>query len=303
MNSPDLIKKRILVIGANGLLGQRILAFYEFNSKVELLGSSIEEKPSFENIPYVRCDMTVKDEIKKIIFGFYPDVVINAAGFTNVDLSETERETAWKINVKGVENIAEACRSIDGKIIHISTDYVFNGHNGPYDENAKPDPIGYYGRTKLASENVLKIGAVTYAVLRTNVLYGIANSRSDYVRWVINSLSEKKEIRIVTDQLSNPTFVEDLVQAISKVIDQNKYDIYNVAGKDFTNRYEFALNIAELFNLDKKLIIPILTDELKQPAKRPLKGGLIISKAEKELGYKPHSIVEALQIIKKQLSV
>lgn len=303
MNSPDLIKKRILVIGANGLLGQRIVAFYESNNKVELLGCSIEEKPSFENVPYVRCDIAFKDEVKRIIFDFYPDIVINAAGFTNVDLSETERETAWKINVKGVENIAEACRAIDGKIIHISTDYIFNGNNGPYDENAKPDPVGYYGRTKLASENVLKIGAVTYAVLRTNVLYGIANSRPDYVRWVINSLTENKEIRIVTDQLSNPTFVEDLVQAISKVIDLNKYAIYNVAGKDITNRYDFALNIAELFNLNENLIIPIITDELKQPAKRPLKGGLIITKAEKELGYNPHSIIEALQIIKKQLSL
>ncbi|NWF88838.1 MAG: SDR family oxidoreductase [Ignavibacteriaceae bacterium] len=303
MKSRDLIKKRILIVGANGLLGQRIIAFYQAQENVELLGCSIEEKPTFENTPYINCDITVREEIKNTIFNFYPDIVINAAAYTNVDLCESERATAWKINVKGVENIVEACRSLDAKIIHFSTDYIFNGNNGPYDENVKPDPVGYYGRTKLASENVLKIGAVTYAVLRTNVLYGIANSRPDYVRWVINSLRSKQQIRIVTDQVGNPTFVEDLVTAVNKVIVSDQYDVYNIAGKEFINRYEFALQIADMFNLDKKLITPIVTEELKQPAKRPLKGGLIITKAINQLGYNPHSIIEALEIIKKQLSL
>src|SRR3990170_43026 len=181
MFSHEIIKKRILVVGANGLLGQRLVAFYALKENVELLGCSIEDKPYFETVNYVRCDMTLREDVKKVIFDFYPDVVINAAAFTNVDLSETERETAWKINVKGVEYLAEACRTIDAKIIHISTDYIFNGLNGPYDENAKAYPLGYYGRTKLASENALKIGAVIYSVIRTNVLYGIANSRPDFV--------------------------------------------------------------------------------------------------------------------------
>lgn len=298
-----IIKKRILVVGANGLLGQRLIAFYAVNENVELLGCSIEDNPFFDTVPYVRCDVTLREDVKKVIFDFYPDVVINAAGFTNVDLSEKERETAWKINVKGVEYLAEACRTIDAKIIHISTDYIFNGLNGPYDENAKADPLGYYGRTKLASENALKIGAVIYSVIRTNVLYGIANSRPDFVRWVIDSLSEKKLIRVVHDQINNPTYVEDLVQGINKIVEFDKYGIYNIGGKDFLNRFEFALLIAEYFNLDKNLIKPIITEELKQPAKRPLKSGLITIKAETELGFKPHSIIEALAIIKKQLSL
>jgi dTDP-4-dehydrorhamnose reductase len=303
MFSHEIIKKRILVVGANGLLGQRLIAFYGSKENVELLGCSIEDKPYFNLVPYLRCDVTSREDVKKVIFDFYPDVVINAAGFTNVDLSETERGTAWKINVKGVEYLAEACRTIDAKIIHISTDYIFNGLNGPYDENAKADPLGYYGRTKLASENALKIGAVIYSVIRTNVLYGIANSRPDFVRWVINSLSDKNQIRVVHDQINNPTFVEDLVQAINKIIEFDKYSLYNIGGKDFISRFEFAMLIAEYFNLDKNLIKPIITEELKQPAKRPLKSGLITIKAETELGYKPHSIIEALGIIKKQLSL
>ena len=155
----------------------------------------------------------------------------------------------------------------------------------------------------MASENALKIGAVTYSVIRTNVLYGIANSRPDFVRWVINSLTDKKQIRVVTDQINNPTFVEDIVQAINKIIELDKYKLYNIGGKDFLNRFEFAEIIADYFKLDKKLITPILTEELKQPAKRPLKSGLITIKAETELGYKPHSILEALGKIKKQLAL
>ena len=303
MFSHDIIKNRILVVGANGLLGQRLISFYTEKQNIELMGCSIEDKSALLGTAYVKCDITSREEVKKLVFDFYPDVVINAAGFTNVDQSEKERETAWKINVKGVEYLTEACRTIDAKIIQISTDYIFNGINGPYDENAKVDPLGYYGRTKLASENALRIGAVTYSVIRTNVLYGIANSRPDFVRWVINSLNDKKQIRVVTDQINNPTFVEDIVQAINKIIELDKYNLYNIGGKDFLNRFEFAVIIADYFNLDKSLILPIVTEELKQPAKRPLKSGLITMKAETELGFKPRSINEALAVIKKQLSL
>jgi dTDP-4-dehydrorhamnose reductase len=303
MYTHDIIKNRILIVGANGLLGQRLIAFYAAKENVELLGCSVEDKPYFDNVTYACCDITLREDVKKVIFDFYPDIVINVAAFTNVDLSETEREIAWKINVKGVEYIAEACRTIDAKIIHISTDYIFNGLNGPYDESAKADPLGYYGRTKLASENTLKIGAVIYSVIRTNVLYGIANSRPDFVRWVISNLSENKQIRVVHDQINNPTFVEDLVQAINKIIEFNKYELYNIGGRDFLNRFEFAVLIAGYFNLNKELIVPITTEELKQPAKRPLKSGLITMRAETELGFKPHSIIETLAIMKKQLSL
>jgi len=303
MFSHEIIKKRILITGANGLLGQRLISFYKSIKDVELLGCSIEKAPYYNDAPYLQFDITSRDNVKKVVYDFYPDVVINAAGFTNVDLCEIQRETAWKVNVKGVEYLAEACRAIDSKLIQISTDYIFNGVNGPYDETAKPDPLGYYGRTKLASENALKISAVTYSVIRTNVLYGLANSRPDFVRWVIDELSANKKIFVVKDQIGNPTFIEDLVQAINKIISFEKYSLYNIGGKDFVNRFEFASLVAEIFNLNKELIFPITTDQLKQTAKRPLNSGLITIKAETELGYKPHSITDALVLIKKQLNL
>src|ERR1035437_4876005 len=301
MYSHDIIKKRILVIGVNGMLGQRIIHFFSTRENIQLLGSSFEPAPSFNNVDYKSCDITVREAIKDIILDFYPDYIINTAAFTNVDLCETERETAWKINVKGVEYLAEASRVIDAHLIHISTDYVFDGTKGPYDERAKPNPLGYYGRTKLASENVLKISGTYYTILRTNVLYGMADNRQDFVRWIVNSMKKGTPIRIVTDQVNNPTFIDDLVQAINKALEYKKYGIYNIGGREFISRYDFTLRIADYFNLDKSLITPITTEELNQPAKRPLHSGLITIKAESELEFKPHSINETLAIIKKDL--
>ena len=304
MQTNGIVKNRILITGSNGMLGQRAVQFYSSRENIELLATSVEEKSVFNSVEYTQVDIKDRDNIKKIIYDYCPDFIVHTAAFTNVDLSEKLREDAWKINVKGVEYIAEAARTIDAHIIHISTDYIFDGKNGPYDENAIPDPVGYYGRTKLASENTLRISGTFFTILRTNVLYGIAqNSRPDFVRWVINSLSKNENIRIVKDQINNPTFIDDLVQGINKIIEFRKTGVYNIGGKEFLSRFDFTLRIAEYFNLDKKLILPITTDELKQPARRPLKSGLLILKAETELGYKPHTISESLAAMKKELAL
>jgi dTDP-4-dehydrorhamnose reductase len=286
------------------MLGQRTVQYYLSKKNVELLATSVEERSVFDSVEYVQSDIKCRDKIKKVIYDYCPDFIVNTAAFTNVDLSEKMREEAWKINVKGVEYIAEAARAIDASIIHLSSDYIFDGKDGPYDENAVPNPIGYYGRTKLASENALKISGTFYIILRTNVLYGTAlNSRPDFVRWVIDSLKNNNEIKIVDDQVNNPTFIDDLVQAINKVIEFRKTGVYNIGGKEFLSRYEFTKRIAEFFNFDKKLIIPISTKELNQPARRPLKSGLLTLKAETELGYKPHTINESFAVIKKELGL
>lgn len=304
MQTNALVRNRILITGSNGMLGQRAVQFYSSKENVELLATSVEEKSVVDKVEYISSDIKNRDEIKKIIHDYYPDFIIHTAAFTNVDLSEKLREDAWKINVKGVEYIAEAARAIDTHIIHISTDYIFDGKDGPYSENVKPNPVGYYGRTKLASENVLKISGTFFTILRTNVLYGTAlNSRPDFVRWVLASLSKKESIKIVNDQINNPTFIDDLIQGINKIIEFRKTGTYNIGGKEFLSRYDFTLQIADYFNLDKNLISPITTEELKQPARRPLKSGLIILKAETELGYKPHSINESLSAMKKELDL
>jgi dTDP-4-dehydrorhamnose reductase len=304
MSNIDLIKRRIIIVGANGMLGQRLIEFYTRFSDVELLATSVEDKSVFNDIDYIQSDISNRSEIKKVIYDFCPDFIINAAAYTNVDKSEIERELAWKINVKGVEYLSETARVIDSHLLHISTDYIYDGKNGPYVENDAPNPLGYYGRTKLASENALRISGCKNTIIRTNVLYGTAKfSRPDFVKWVVDSLRAKKEIKIVDDQVNNPTFIDDLVEGINKIVELRKEGVYNIGGSVFLNRYDFTILIADYFNLDKTLIKRIKTEELNQPARRPLKSGLITIKAQSELGYKPQTILKTLELMKLELGL
>ncbi len=299
-----MIKKRILIIGASGMLGQRCAKHFSSQENVETLCADIGETIKFPNATYKYLDMTLRDEVKNLIFDFMPDAIVNASAYTNVDRSETERELAWKINVKGVEYLAEAAAAIDAHLVHISSDYVFDGTKGPYTEVDKTEPVGYYGRTKFASENAVRISGVLGTIVRTNVLYGIIPSgRADFVRWVVDSIRNNKPIRIVSDQFNNPTFIDDLVKGIAAIIDLKKYGLYNLAGIEVLSRFDFTMRISKVFDLDTSLITKVTTDELNQPARRPLKSGLIILKAQTELGYKPMGLDESLQLMKDELGL
>ncbi len=299
-----IIKTRLLVIGSNGMLGQRIVERYINDDSVEMKCASAEPESFIPGVNYSQIDISQKYQVRELILNFFPDFVINAAAYTNVDKSETEKETAWKINVNGAENIALYSWTIDAHMIHFSTDYVFDGKNGPYSEIDKPNPICYYGRTKLASENSVRVSGVRSTIIRTNILYGpVRNGRPDFVRWVVDSLTKEENIKIVTDQIGNPTFIDDLAEAVSSVIKFKKEGIFNIGGRNFISRYTFTELIAEFFNLDKKLITPILTSELYQPAPRPLKSGLLTLKAETELGYKPTDLTASFEIIRRRLSL
>ncbi|MFH1194741.1 MAG: dTDP-4-dehydrorhamnose reductase [bacterium] len=304
ISSNDLIKNRILIIGSNGMLGQRLTGYFSSFDKVELFCSSAETSSFIPDVSYLQVDISQKNEVKKLIHNFYPDFIINAAAYTNVDGCEIEKELAWKINVDGVVNISKSAKAIHAHVIHMSTDYVFDGFNGPYSEIDTVNPISYYGRTKLAAENVLREGDNTFAIIRTNVLYGPAKyGRPDFVKWAVNSLRENKNIRIVTDQINNPTYIDDIVDAISKIIEFRKTGIYNIGGAEFLSRFDFTLRIADFFSLDKNLILPILTEDLKQPARRPLKSGLITLKAQTEFGFRPRSIMETFSLMKAELNL
>ncbi|MCH6574587.1 MAG: dTDP-4-dehydrorhamnose reductase [Bacteroidetes bacterium] len=300
----DIVKNRILITGANGKLGQRTVSFYKNFKSFELLTITIEDEPVIDGLDYLQCDITDRENVKKVVFDYCPDFIINTAAYTNVDKSETDREAAWKVNVKAVEYLSESARVLDAHIIHISSDYLFDGKSGPYSENAVPNPLGYYGRTKLASENALRLSGCYYTIVRTNVLYcNATDSSPDFVKWVINSLKDGEKIKIVTDQINNPTFVDDLVQGINKIIEFGKTGVYNIGGREFISRYDFTMLIADYFHLSKSLVGKIITEQLKQPARRPLKSGLITLKAETELGYHPHTILEALAEMREGLAL
>ncbi len=242
--------------------------------------------------------------VLKVVDELEPGVIINAAAVTDVDLCEKERELAWKVNVSGVENLAYAAKLVGANVIHLSTDYVFDGKNGPYDESARPSPLGYYGKTKLASENVLRTSEIPYTLVRTMILYGTGLAvKQNFALWLIKNLGEGKPLRVVDDQMGNPTLVDDLAYAILNIVELDRQGLYHIAGRDLVSRFDFAQALARTFNFDKSLISPVKTAALKQLAPRPLKSGFITLKAETELGAKLSGIDHGLEVLKNQLDV
>ncbi len=297
--------KKILVVGSNGLLGQKMAELLLRGSPHTVILSSVEPRPviPYQSAEYLPLDVTSKKDVRQTFAATEPDVVVNCAAMTNVDACEAEREAAWKINVGGVENLAESARSHGTTVVHVSTDYVFDGKSGPYGEEDRPDPLSYYGKSKLASENVLRTAGVAYVIARTMVLYGFAPAvRPNFVLWLLQCLEKETRVRIVDDQTGNPTFVDDLAYGILRAIDLGRTGVYHLAGREIVSRYEFALRVARAFGHDPGLIAPIKTASLRQPAPRPLKSGLLTLKAEIELGYRPLSIEESLAVLRNQLS-
>lgn len=298
---------KILITGANGLLGQAVVTVFSRESDFDLILTSVEQELFIEknnSYSYEQLDITLKDSVKKIVKKYNPDIIVNCAAFTDVDKSEVEREICWKLNVDAVKNLIIASRISDAKVIHISTDYVFDGKNGPYTEESTPNPISFYGRSKLAGENALTTSGIDFVIVRTIVLYGIGiKVKSNFALWLIKELSANKPVNIVTDQTGNATISDDLAYGILKCAELDVYGIYNIAGKDIISRLEFTYNLCEIFGFDKSLVNPILTADLRQPAPRPLKSGLITLKAETEFGFKPMDSKEGLRLLKYQMGI
>ena len=296
---------RILVIGSNGLLGQKVVELFARGTTSPVSCASLEREAvrTLRSLQYMQLDITSRKDVRRVVSVCEPEVIINCAAMTNVDACERERERAWRINVVGVENIMEAAKKYGSRLIHVSSDYVYDGRRGPYSEVDRPEPISYYGKTKLASENVLLASGLPHFIARTMVLYGYGEGvRPNFALWLLENLEKGKPLRIVEDQLGNPTYVDDLAFGIMKGVELEKTGIYHIAGRDIVSRYVFAVTLARVFGLDERLLTPVKTDAMGQPAPRPLRSGLITLKAEVELGIKPSTVEEGLTMLRGQLA-
>jgi dTDP-4-dehydrorhamnose reductase len=219
---------------------------------------------------------------------------------TNVDGCELNPVGAQSANVDAVKFLADGFK---GHFIQISTDYIFDGNNGPYSEADIPNPISVYGQTKWEADQYLESTECIVTTLRPNVVYGYTKyTKASFVKWVVDSLAAKKTINIVDDQWNNPTWTEALADVIERVIDKRLLGTHHYGGDRVMNRYEFAHIIADIFELDASLIKPIKTVELNQDAPRPLKSGMKTDKIEKELGIRPKSVETCLKEIRNQLA-
>jgi len=295
---------KVLVTGANGLLGQKLFLLLSKQEDTEIIACSRGmNKNPFITANYLELDISEKESVNKLIKEVNPDVVINTAAMTNVDQCETDRENCWEINVYGVANLIEACEENGPFLIHLSTDFIFDGITGPLDESAEPGPVNYYGESKLAGEKLIMESSIEWAIARTVLVYGLTPemSRSNIILWVKQSLEQGKDINVVDDQWRTPTLAEDLAMGCFLIAKRRVKGIFNISGKDFLTPYQMAIKTAEFFSLDTGLINKTDSTQFTQPAKRPLITGFNIKKAEDELCYHPHTFEQGLRVMADQM--
>ncbi len=293
--------KKLLITGANGLLGQSVTR--RFRRDFDLYGCDLSASAHLgENlINYFKLDLTHRNEVLRTLTDLRPDIIINTAAFTDVDGCENDHEFCWNVNAKSVEFILEASKKFNPLLVQVSTDYIFDGNSGPYRENDTPKPLGQYGTAKFAAEKSIQAGKLEYIIARTQILYGAGiKLRPNFVTWSITRLSQGEKIKVVNDQIGNPTYVLDLAEAIFRLIMKGEYGIFHIAGNENCSRYAFALKIAEVFNLDKALIEEITTEQLGQAAKRPMNSSFILDKLANTIDWLPGNIEQSLRKLKLQ---
>ena len=292
---------KILVTGANGLLGQKIVRQL-LKKKIDFLATSLGANRN-SNCPdsvYQSLDITNIREVEDLIRSYHPNAIINTAAMTNVDACENDEVNCRLINVSAVDYLFKSAENIGAHFIHLSTDFVFDGEAGPYIETDKRNPLSIYAKSKVESEDVLMTSEYkNWSILRTIIVFGEGEnlSRSNIVLWAKGALESGQELTIVDDQFRAPTWADDLAWACIKTATAQKNGVLHISGPETVSVYNLVKRIAKFCNFPEELVKPIKSETLNQKAKRPPKTGFILDKANKELGYKPMSFEESLNLL------
>lgn len=306
--------KTILITGSNGLLGQKLvynlLGRNRSEANFNIIATSKGENRlrMQEGYTYASLDITNAEEVNAVFAAYKPDVVINTAAMTNVDACENNREQARLLNVDAVSYQLKALEELrdaayNPHFIHLSTDFIFDGENGPYREDDQPNPLSWYAQTKLDAEKLVQASSLRWSILRTIIVYGIADfmSRSNVVLWAKDALSKGQKINVVDDQFRSPTLAEDLAEGCMLCAEKSAEGIFHLSGKDMMSILELVYAVADYWQLDKSLITPVKSATINQPAKRPPRTGFVIDKAIQTFGYHPRSFREGLALLDLQL--
>ena len=278
----------ILIIGANGFLGNRIIQLRKTKEvrdlNYEFLAADIENNNIPLDVTFYHINITSPQDVIKKIEIICPDIILLTAAMTNVDQNEVDKDLATRINTEGPKYILEACKKTDSKLFFMSTDFVFDGisQQGNYKEDDIPNPLSFYAKTKHNAEQAIINSNIDYTICRTAILYGWNKQKQNFITWMLNQLENKEQITLVTDQSNSPTFVPNLAEILIKLIEKDAKGIYHTAGDCNLNRYEMALKCAEIFDYNPDFIKKI--DSIEQKAIRPKNAGLNISKLKKLIG-------------------
>ena len=298
--------KKILITGSNGLLGQKLIDLYLKNNDVKLIATArgINRYPIDEGYEYAIMDITSFEQVQEVIKKYKPHCIINTAAMTNVDQCEEDMVGAENLNINAVSHLIDAANQVDAHFIQLSTDFIFDGKAGPYKEDDEPNPLSFYGKTKLEAEKIIRAKSNKWSIIRTILVYGIVHdmSRSNIVLWAKNALEKGQPFKIVDDQFRSPTLAEDLAIGCQLVEQKEAEGIYNISGKDQMSIVSLVERVADYFQLDKTSIERVSSSTLNQPAKRPPITGFNLDKSVKQLGYNPHSFEEGIELLMRQLT-
>ncbi|MFH2096364.1 MAG: SDR family oxidoreductase [Bacteroidota bacterium] len=298
---------RILITGSNGLLGRKLVNILSGMPEIELTATSRSENKNKETSAYrfERMDITNIMHVKTILEKANPDIIIHTAAESRPDFCEENPVKCWSANVDAVKTLLDSAGLVKAHFIHLSTDFVFDGFHGPYNEEALPSPVSLYGNSKQESENLVMKYQYGWTIIRTILVYGVlpVMARSNIIIRTIENLKQGQEIKAVDDQYRMPTLAEDLADACIAAALKKATGIYHISGNDMMSIYELCSKTAKFFGFDSKLIRPVPTISLNEKARRPARTGFIIQKAQKELDYMPVSFNRGLEIIMDQINI
>ena len=287
---------RHLVIGASGLIGEHLTKMLKDTGENLLTTYHTHPIPLAEKL-----DVSQPNQVRILLKAWKPNIIFLPAALTNVDYCENHRDEAYNTNVNGVRNIVTISNLIGARLIYFSTDYIFDGTAGPYDEEAVANPQNVYGQQKLIAEHYIASRAFKYLIIRTTIVYGRETQEKNFVYRLINSLTKGVAVKVPYDQAGTPTYAPDLAKHAIKLARLNLNDVINIVGPNWISRLDFAREISKVFNLPKQLIISTKTQELNQLAERPLIAGLKNKKAQLLLHTNFTSISEGLKLMQSQV--
>src|SRR3989338_9854475 len=289
---------KFLVTGSAGLVGSQVVKdLTDLNHQV--YSSYHDTKPEYGIA--TKLDLRNPNDIISVLDKIKPDRIIHLAALTNVDLCETEKDLATKINEKATEILAKQAAKIDAFFVYVSTDYIFDGIKGMKKENDTPNPLGFYGKSKLAGELALNNLASGYSIARTSTPFGIHKTKKSFPLWVKENLEAKKEINVLTDQFTSPTYVPNLSKMLIEIATRQIAGIIHVSGATRISRYEMAEMIADKLDLDKKLLNPISISEMNGTELGPKDSSLDVSYKNSILQNKPQKIEDSLNLFVDQI--
>jgi dTDP-4-dehydrorhamnose reductase len=296
---------KVLITGSNGLLGQHLVPLFAQDKQYEVIAAcrGVNRLPGQEGYTYESVNLRNAVSAQQLLEKHRPDVIIHAAAMTQVDECERNKDACWDTNVAATRYLVQAAEKYNAYFLFLSTDFIFDGLEGPYREDAPANPLSYYGASKVAAERLVKNSKLSWAIVRTVLVYGTAvdMQRSNIITWVKNNLQQGKKIKVVDDQWRTPTLVQDLAEGCKLVADKRSTGVYHISGREMLSPYEMAVQTAHFFKLDARLIEKVNAKTFVQPAKRPAKTGFVIDKAVQELGYQPHSFAEGLEIVAREM--